>query len=238
MGLINNQVTSNSCISSSYGNKGGAKFSNKKNRNEVKSFSLLEAISEGLSDKAIILPQRAGRIASRFEPVADVTNNQLNLAAGRNANISASIEMVNQSMDLVKLISMFIDGTISLINTNSNLAAAAQMGASGNITVSSNASLGAIIDILVNGEINVTSNATINALANIGFDGGGATPLSPEGLARAVWSSLLSEYQDDGSFGKALADALANVGGGDPQAIADEVMKRGLLKISDFIALK
>jgi hypothetical protein len=67
---------------------------------------------------------------------------------------------------------------------------------------------------------------------------GGETPLSPEGLARAVWSSLLTEYQETGTFGKALADALASVGGGDPEAIAEAVISKGVLKVSDFLALK
>ena len=47
------------------------------------------------------------------------------------------------------------------------------------------------------------------------------TELSPEGLANAVWSSLVSQYQDDGTMGKALSTASS--GGVDINALAAAV---------------
>ena len=47
------------------------------------------------------------------------------------------------------------------------------------------------------------------------------TELSPEGLANAVWSSLVSQYQDDGTMGKALSTASS--GGVDLGALAAAV---------------
>ena len=47
------------------------------------------------------------------------------------------------------------------------------------------------------------------------------TELSPEGLAKAVWNSLLAQYQVDGTAGKALS--AAGSGGVDYSALANAV---------------
>ena len=45
------------------------------------------------------------------------------------------------------------------------------------------------------------------ALAHMNAEAGGPTPLSPEGLASAVWDTVLADHQEIGSTGKALNDA-------------------------------
>lgn len=50
------------------------------------------------------------------------------------------------------------------------------------------------------------------------------TELSQENLARAVWDSVLSQYQDDGTAGKALSTASS--GGVDLNALAQAVLDK------------
>lgn len=48
----------------------------------------------------------------------------------------------------------------------------------------------------------------MTALAFMEAESGGPAPLSPEGLAIAVWSALIDDYSDPGTAGERLKKAL------------------------------
>lgn len=207
------------------------------NRGKLTGFTKLVSIPSGTRPPhSFLMAQQSGGLAVRINSNLNIEN--FNMAGGLNLEVSGNLFIQVLSAQLDRIINLVISEQLSIVKLDASLSAAANIFMSSQSQIQSNVDIGAIIDVILNGVINISDNANLTALAHISADIGGATPLSPEGLARAVWSSFLSDYQDDGTFGKALADALANVGGGDPQAIADEIMSRGLLKVSDFIALK
>jgi hypothetical protein len=116
--------------------------------------------------------------------------------------------------------------------------AALLLQASSSGLISSDVLLGAIFSVTATSSGQPSYDVFLTALANIQAETGGADPLSPQGLVNAMWNAILNDYQEPGSVGEALKNALLSVGGGDPAAIADEIMSRGVLKLGDFIALK
>lgn len=107
------------------------------------------------------------------------------------------------------------------------------------------AQLGGIIPIELNGSIQVSPSITMTALANIEASIGGPTPLSPEGLAQAVWSALIADYASEAGT---TGEALSNAGGAgnpwdallaansDPGTFGEHVQK--LLKKSTYLGIK
>lgn len=81
--------------------------------------------------------------------------------------------------------------------------------------------LSMIVPFEASGSFSLTGSADLRG--NLSLDGEWTpfTELSPENLARAVWDSVLANYQEDGSAGKALSTASS--GGVDLSALAAAV---------------
>lgn len=207
------------------------------NRNRLQTFAKFVSIPSGTRPPhSFLMAQISGGIALRIR--TDLDQIVLNLAGGKNLELSAQASIQSIALQLDRIVSLVCNGNLSIQKLSIQLNAAANAYMNLNSTMNSDINIGAIIDVIVNGIIQINKNIELTALANMGAIIGGPSPLSPEGLARAVWLSYLSEYQETGTVGKALADALASVGGGDPEAIADAVLNKGVLKVSDFLALK
>jgi hypothetical protein len=131
------------------------------------------------------------------------------------------------------------EGTTPTTAATLQLVVSMLASAAGEATVAGNINAALLLAGTANGE--ATNNAIITALAwAIGQANGEATAtlvryatgelkgsirpfteLSPEGLAAAVWNSLVSAYQEDGTMGKALGTASS--GGVDLDLMAQAV---------------
>jgi hypothetical protein len=159
------------------------------------------------------------------------------------AALSAAIALTNGDLGLIVSLLAAISGSGTL--TNADLAAtaglSAAISASGTIT---DAQLGAIVAMLANLSASGTLSLDNFATANMEADISSVTELSPQSLANAVWTSVLADYPDAGTAGKALADAGAAgnpwsallVDNGDPGTFGERVQK--LLQVAQFLGLK
>lgn len=206
-------------------------------RNTDISFSRYAAYPNGYgSGYALKLARSPGGMASYTKSYSELLQNAT-LAGGRNLEASETGIVSTNNPILDRIISLLASTTGSL-STSAIMDAALLLQASSSGLISSDVLLGAIFSVTATSNGQSSYDVFLTALANIQAEAGGADPLSPQGLVNAMWNAILNDYQEPGSVGEALQNALASVGGGDPASIADEVMSRGLLKLSDFIALK
>jgi hypothetical protein len=166
-------------------------------------FDEKSGISTGaLSPQAFVLPQKPGSMASQTDSFLTISKTDATLIPAINLLFSASSSIEITQAQLDQIVQMLLSAGASLSTTQAILsgAANAEMSASGSITVTQ-AQCGAIIDILASGSSSITPNMFLTALASMNCEIGGPTPLSPEGLAQAVWSSKINENKESGSFG-------------------------------------
>lgn len=167
---------------------------------------------------SFVIPQYSGGMASYTQSTSSISKNAANLAGGRNLSGSSTIVITLTSAQLDQIVNAVGSSSISMTATIANLAAAAGISGSSSVSIAVNsAQLGAIISALASSTVAVTTNSTLTALAFLEAEAGGATPLSPEGLANAVWEALKSDHQTEGTM-------------------AYELNKK--LNLADFIGLK
>ena len=197
-----------------------------------------------LSPSAFVLPTKSGSISSYVEASSSITANTVILIPGLPMSGSGAITVTVVSAQLDATFPMQASGTITVAVDSAALAAAVNASASGTITITGTAELGGIFDLVASGAITTDSDAFLSALAFMEAAAGGPTPLSPEGLANAVWDTQLSEHTATGSAGKALADAgsagnpwsAATATNNDPGTFGALVQK--LLTVAKFLGLK
>lgn len=142
-----------------------------------------------LAPQSFILPQKSGSIASYTKANLNVSPSaQLIPAMPMIANSSINITVLTSQLD--QIMQLIANGTLS-ISSIANLASATNMSASSNLNLSSLALLGGIFGVQASSSMNINSNTVMTALAFISASAGGATPLSPEGLAQALLDSNL-----------------------------------------------
>lgn len=189
------------------------------NRNRFFSMSQFCGLPNGyLHPYSWLMPQYSGGMASYTQSSSAISNNASNLAGGRNLSGSSTIVITVTSAILDQIVSAVGSSSITMAVSLANLAAAAGVSASSTVSIAvSNAQLGAIVSAIASANIVLTPDCTITAKAFMEAEAGGATPLSPEGLANAVWEALKSDHQTEGTM-------------------AYELNKK--LNLSDFIGLK
>lgn len=206
-----------------YGVAPGLDASIKANSDRMNRFLSLNPTAstpDGYGVKTFLPPVTAGSMSTQ-QRVASASGDSYLLAGGPMAGSGS--------------ISMTVEGGMSLV-----------VGMSANTVMASLTGNGMVLKLTIglNGEGSWSLTGTPNLAMIVPFDGSGAvasltgtsdlrgrlsmegewtpfTELSPEGLAAAVWNSLLSQYQDDGTAGKALS--LASSGGVDLNALAQAV---------------
>lgn len=113
-------------------------------------------------------------------------------------------------------------GTTAL-TIDGQAAIVASLNATGTATIAidGTAVMGAIASLTGSSTLSIDGSCDLMAL---GYMTGTTLEagLTPEGIARAVWQSLLSQYQGDGMAGKALS--MASSGGVDLNALASAVV--------------
>lgn len=174
-------------------------------RNMYLTFGPKNAVPNGyLPPYSWVLPITGGGLASYTLSYGAISQATANLAGARNLVGSAVLEIVVSNATLDQIVSG--EGSASLVMAVSNaaLAAAAGATASGTMTiVVSDALLGAIFSVTATSTMSASADdKTITAIGHMDADAGGATPLSPEGLA----ASLLDN--EDIETGYSLREAL------------------------------
>lgn len=179
-------------------------------------------------------PTKAGGLGSHNEAQGSVASS-LSMASGINITGLAEGTTPTAHATLQLVVSMLATA-LGEATVAGNLNAA--LGMSG--TSAGVASQTAVINALAwaIGQADGVSVASLVSFAN-GKLQGSITPfteLSPQGLADAVWNSLLAQYTVDGTAGNALS--LSSSGGVDIDALVQAMIDEGILTTSKFIALK
>lgn len=154
-----------------------------------------------------MLPQKAGGMSSHSEAQG---TSIASLLMAKGWNIEGLAEGTTPTVEAtMQLVVSMVATALGEATTNANLNAA--LGLSGSTT--GEATNNAIITALAwaIGQANGEATATLVRYAT-GELKGSITPfteLSPEGLAAAVWNSLASQYNEDGTMGELLNSAGA-----------------------------
>lgn len=159
-----------------------------------------------LAPSSFVLPQKSGSLSSYTESDADILGAG-SLVPARNlvASASATITVTNAQLD--QIVSAVASGTATISTVNAILAGAAALQANGTLVLTSSAAAGAKFSVTASASGAITGNITISALAFMEAEAGGPTPLSPEGLADAVWSAAAVDNNEPGTMGEKLNDA-------------------------------
>ena len=189
-----------------YGQTGNSFRDGGRNRNAGGFNQIFSAYPNGtLSPSCFILPQKSGSLSSytlssgAVSPIAD-------LIPARNLEASASSVITVTNAQLDQIVSFIATGSCSISVVNAILGNVATLEANGTMLITSSALCGAIFSVTANGSGQVTGSPFLSALAHLEAEAGGPTPLSPEGLANAVWSESLTDYTGT-TAGQALKDA-------------------------------
>ena len=172
-----------------------------------------------LAPVAWVMPQKAGGLSSHNLARGSATAT-ISMASGW--NLEGLSEGLSEALATLQLV-VSMQGTAAGIATvTGNILAALGMSGSAAGIATNNATISALAWAI--GQADGTCTATLTSYAT-GRLYGEVTPfteLSPQGLADAVWSALLSQYPDAGTAGNALS--LASSGGVDYSALAAAVL--------------
>ena len=192
-----------------YGQTGNSFRDGGRNRNAGGFNQIFSAYPNGtLSPSCFILPQKSGSLSSytlssgALSPIAD-------LIPARNLEASASSVITVTNAQLDQIVSFIATGNCSISVVNAILGNVATLEANGTMLITSSALCGAIFSVTANGNGQVTGSPFLSALAHLEAEAGGPTPLSPEGLANAVWSAPSVDNNEPGTMGEKLNDASA-----------------------------
>lgn len=196
------------------------------NRNKLLTFQKFVSIPVGTRPPhCLLLAQESGGLASHGSSNGLLQEFNVNLAGGLygDSNISGTIQTLNVIGQLVLqgLASLSASGYFTSSPTLNGASYAQALLAA---DLLSSGDLGAIIDMVMSENILITQNINLQAAGSMTSVIGGPNPLSPEGLAEAVWSKNLSSYMTDETAGKLIKE------------IKEEVKKK--LDAGLFIALK
>jgi hypothetical protein len=153
------------------------------------------------------MAQISGGLASYNQLTAELSETDALLALGINIDASMSASIVETQAVLALIVALqaalAASGNITDANMASLLLLAALLGA-GSITT---AELNIIVGLLASLAASGVLDNSITTLVNLSADLGGATPLSPEGLAQAVWNYLKANPTETGSMKEVLEKA-------------------------------
>ena len=205
-----------------------------------------------LHPMSYVLPMKSGAMGSFVQSNGVAINVVAQLYAGLNIEGTSLVSISVTNAQLDQIVALVASGLMSIVSANGGLSAAVGMDAVTNLVISVNsAQLGGIFDVSASGSMSISPVAMLTALAHIEAEAGGPTPLSPEGLALAVWAANSSANNAAGSMGELLNGAG---GGSSPSAVAaavwDELLSnhnvsgtygervQKLLTLSQFLGLK
>lgn len=159
-----------------------------------------------LAPNSFILPIKSGSISS-YKNAEGAISGAAPLIPARNLEASSTMSIVVTDAQLDQIVSAVASGTLTMQKLDAILAGAAALSANGTLQITSSASAGAIFSVTADASGNLSVSANLTALAFMEAEAGGPTPLSPEGLAGAVWGSVATANNQSGTMGEKLNDA-------------------------------
>lgn len=193
---------------------------------------------------SIWLPITAGGMSAHADLTLTGTANLLNGGPMQAAG-TMTLTAGTPSMGLV--VSMSVSGAVVTMTADANLRLTIGMSASGTLEFSGSCNMAMIVPLgNATGSMSLTGAADLRGNLTMSAEWGGAEPLSPEGLARAVWSALATDYNVSGTMGYKLnsASAAGDPWTADPTAYAAGTAGASLvasskaLQLGQFLALK
>jgi hypothetical protein len=159
--------------------------------------------SGNLNPSSYYLPQKAGGLASYVSSQGVISQQVVSLIPAQPMLADSTVFLTVTNAQLDQIVSAILNGSLLLTIADATLAGAASAAGSSSCTLTVNSALcGAIFSVLADGAGVITPAVTISALGNMEAEGGGATPLSPEGLA----ASLLDN--EDIELGYSLRESI------------------------------
>jgi hypothetical protein len=190
------------------------------NRFVSESFARTASTPDGYDIKGSVPPITAGGMATLRE-VASFAGSASLLQGGPMEGTAGVVAMTGDGN--VSLV-VGMEGNaavVSLTADNAVLKLTIGLDGNGTWTLTGTPNLAMIVPFEGAGSFSLAGTGDVRGLLSMEGEWTPFTELSPESLARAVWDSQLSNYQDSGSAGKALATASS--GGVDLNAMAAAV---------------
>lgn len=216
MAFKRNRYMTNNIMARGLSGTSTAIFSNDQySRNKLLHFSKLTSFPVGnRPPNSFMIAQVNGGMSTRHPASSEFI---ANLAGGRNLEVDQVLELTTNNPVLDRIISLVLLDNCS-ISVDATLSAALLLLASSSGQLSSDVLLGAIFSVTAAANTSISYDAFLTALANLEAEAGGPTPLSPEGLANAVWAALAADNNEAGTMGQKLNTASS--GGVDLDALA------------------
>ena len=136
-----------------------------------------------LAPQGFILPDNDGSISSYTRANELISKLDTNLVPARPMTATSSMVITVTDAQLDQIVSAVANGTLTIQKLDAILAGAAALDADGTMNLTSSAASGAIFSVTANSSGLLSVGVSLTALAFMDADAGGATPLSPEGLA-------------------------------------------------------
>lgn len=122
---------------------------------------------------------------SSFTGASGKLSPSANMAGGFNLSFTDALTFTKVNAQLDQIVN-FVASSILSLSATGQLNAAVQLQASAVMELSGSASIGAIVSALASSSIGLSASSVLTALAHLDAQAGGATPLSPEGLAASL----------------------------------------------------
>lgn len=190
------------------------------------------------------MPLKAGGMSSFNPAILNLVSDNADAKMGKALEGSSTIAITNTDAQADQIVPMVADAVLVIAKDNAAMSAGVEAVADSTMSITGDAELGGIIPVTADSVCAITPNVTMTALAFMEAEAGGPTELSPQGLANAVWDTVLSEHVDSGTTGAALSDAggagnpwSADIStNNDPGTFGALVQK--LLTVAKFLGLK
>lgn len=164
-----------------------------------------------LAPSSFVLPTVPGSLSSYTEASGAITQGIIVATAAIPMDGSGTMQITVQTATMSLLAELVVNGALVLSVSSAQLSSAVAMLANGTLVITGTASLGGLIPIEANGTLVLIPDAAdMGALAFMEAEAGGPTPLSPEGLANAVWQKSI----DGPITGEEILRVLAAVAAG------------------------
>lgn len=165
-------------VRSNYGDSGSLK-------NSYLHFGNLASFPDGYAcPYSWSMPMGIGAMSSFTDAQGAVTP-LANMAGGYNLEVTDTLTMINTNAQLDQIVS-FVASAIMSLSASGQLNAAIQLQASAILALTGSADIGAIVNALASSNMGLSASSALTALAHLDAQAGGATPLSPEGLAASL----------------------------------------------------
>jgi hypothetical protein len=156
------------------------------------------------SRMCVLAPLIAGGMSSGNSSSNTSINANGLLVSGAPISGTATILLDEDGASLSLVIALSGVATITLTTANAVLSLTIGLSGEATWTLTSSANLGMIVPFSGSGMLSVNAIADLKGLLSMSGESSSFTPLSPESLARAVWSVLASANNEPNSMGEKL----------------------------------